>query len=63
MFSWNRTKKLNTFGKQLQKLKSKIPFFTGECLNFCRDIGLEADVLKADVDAIKNCIVSLARLS
>ena len=59
MIKWNRSKKQNAFGGQLQKLQSKIPFFTEECLNFCRDIGLEADVLKADVDAIKNCIVSL----
>ena len=42
-----------------EDLLADFPFFTEECLNFCRDIGLEADVLKADVDAIKNCIVSL----
>lgn len=58
MFKWNKSKKQNAFEGQLQKLKSKIPLFTEECLIFCRDIGLEADVLKADIDVIESCIVS-----
>lgn len=56
MFKWGRSMKLNLFFDQLKQLESKVSIFTDECLDSCRGMGLEMDVLKADVDVVKKCI-------